>query len=109
MNLLDLLVFVASGACVLAHVCRLDALEIRRHRFSIVALHVGLAGVVFEAALNAAHGATDLQDVLAVVAAGSWIMVSRVSWSEGVPRHFERMPMQELDDRAIRVVAGGRK
>lgn len=86
-NLLMLL--VATGV-VAAYVCRLGLLQWQRHQPSVIVLHVAGTGAAFGAGLHAWQGVADLQDVLSLVLAGAWIVVSITTWRGKVPEHWER-------------------
>jgi hypothetical protein len=74
-----------AGACMLALVCRLDAMTWRTHQASVVAMHLGMALAciwAFIAPLN-------LGTIGAVLATSSWLWVSLPTWAGGPPEHTQ--------------------
>ena len=90
MNAADMTLTVFALATLAAYVCRLDALQWRTHRASIILLHLLGGASAAWGLVQAADGAATAGCWLAVGFAASWLWVSWFSWSAGVPAHFRR-------------------
>ena len=91
--MLDMIVFLAAGAGVIAYVCRLNSLRIGRHSPIAIALHVSLGATCVFTGSHAWAGDTDGLDVFSLVGALSWIWMSLPTWGKGsVPKQFETKP-----------------
>lgn len=93
---------VLAGAAVglFGTLCRLNALQYRAHRPSIVLMHVALAGASVMAGAHALGGDTDPGDVAIVAATLCWLRASYSTWRDGVPAIYHSGPVP-LDDQAI--------
>jgi hypothetical protein len=90
MNTLDIIVLVLAWALTLPYVCRLSAMNPRKHRGPMIMLHLVLFWGAMAAGVHAWQGVTDMSDVCVVAAAALWIAVSYPTWRAGVPQYQER-------------------
>lgn len=89
---LDLVVAVAAVVALIASLCRVDALRYRRHRMSIILMHVGIGiGCVF-AGMHALLGQTDTVDIAMVATSLAWMRASYRNWRNGVPAQYSTSP-----------------
>lgn len=94
---LDLAVGLLAVAGLFAAICRVDLLRYRRHRLSIILMHVGIGfGCVF-AGLHAMLAQTDTVDVAMVVTSIAWMRASYRNWRTGVPVQYstDAVPLDE--------------
>jgi hypothetical protein len=85
--------YLLSAMCIavcFAYVCRLDLLNLRRYKFGVILMHVGLLGVSAYAAGHAFTEDFDLHDTCGILAAVSWLIVSYQTWKSGAPEHYLR-------------------
>lgn len=90
MNLFQWLVFVGACAIGLPLLFRLVDLDLRVHRWPVVAMHGAMA-------LSAAWGGyrgwlhvADLGNACSVLVPVLWVAISHQSWRAGVPPYFRR-------------------
>lgn len=93
---LHLILLVAAVVVSGAIVCRLDALQFKRHRWSVIGMHVALLVATASAGVHAWQRTTDVIDVCVVLAAGLWIWLSFPSWRLGVPVYMERHKVEKV-------------
>jgi len=105
MNALDTIVLVSAWLLTLPYVCRLTAVNPRKHRTPMILLHLVLFWGSMAAGVHAWQGVTDVSDVCMVGAAALWIAVSYPTWRAGVPEYQER-PAAVPDGILARVVGG---
>lgn len=98
MSILDVLILSVAAPALFGLVCRLSMLDIRAHKPLPILMHASLAIAVAWAGCHACLGDGTVGDLAVCVGALSWIAISLVSWSDGVPDHFasEPYPIDEL-------------
>lgn len=87
---MNAVLFIASVVGLAAYVCRIDSLSWRKHRASVIVLHLAGAGCCAWALTQAAEGLATVGCALALAMAGCWLWVSWFNWRYGPPRHTER-------------------
>jgi hypothetical protein len=90
MRALELLVCTLSVGCAFAYLCRLDALQYKRHTLKTIVLHISLLVSTLASALASWEGDLSIQTLAGVAAAAMWIWVSLPSWRFGPPSHVTK-------------------
>ena len=92
-----LCVLVAALAITIGYLVRLNEMHWRETSRAVIAMHLGLLGAILSTAGHAVQDLmlqdilfVDLQDICALVAAGTWLWLSRKSWEHGVPDYLKR-------------------
>jgi hypothetical protein len=99
-----LIAFVTMGF----YIQRLVKLSLWHNSVWVVLLHFGLASAVAWAAYKAANDILEYGDVVGLLAAVCWIVISRETWIKGKPPEHFTKPM-ELDDHELPHVHGGKQ
>lgn len=109
MGIDQVLVLSVSVPTVAAYICRLTMLSVWDNRISIVALHASLAMASGWAGYHAFTDSLTAGDIVSLVGAVSWIIVSLPTWVGGVvPPHFNTRP-RRLSRNECTKVYGGKK
>jgi hypothetical protein len=87
MNMVFLLLSVAA---VVGIFCRLNKLDIRQHKLSVILFNVGMLGAVGSVGEHAWIDALDVQDGCILMACLSWVIVSYKTWQSDVPEYVNK-------------------
>ena len=88
--ILNMILLILSVAMMVSIFCRLNLMEWKRHKSSVILFNVCLVGAVGSVAQHAWLNEVDLQDWAILVACGCWIWLSYATWKDGPPRYIER-------------------
>lgn len=87
MRLFEIVVMLIAAGAVFGYICRLDLLQVTRHKLRVILLHVALTACAGAAGFAAYESALGLQDVAGLAAAITWLWVSLPTWRHGPPSH----------------------
>lgn len=95
---MELLIVALSIPTVFAYICRLSMLKVGVNSTAIIVMHVAFAMASGWAGYHGFTGQVTLQDIVSLIGAAAWIVVSYGTWKEGVPQHFTKPEaLSELD------------
>lgn len=104
----EIIVLIAAVITVASYVCRLAMLRIGENRTSAIVLHVSLALSAGWVGYHAWMCDLNFGDIMSLMGAASWIVISLPTWRGGVPTHFQNTPVA-LDHIDLNAVSGGKR
>lgn len=90
--MIALLVAATAVPVCFGLLCRMDGLNIKRHKAAFVGLHLGLFLASFAAFMNGLQGTVTHQDGFVLLGSASWLALSWRTWANGAPEHAKRKP-----------------
>jgi hypothetical protein len=91
--LINWAVLAGAMTAVAMLLCRIDKLRYRQHRLAVIVFHGALAVGSIASGHRAWQGDAGLSDVMAVVSALMWLLISWPTWRTGVPPQYVSRPV----------------
>jgi peptidoglycan/LPS O-acetylase OafA/YrhL len=88
--MMDMALLFASMAVGVAYLCRLDGLNVRRHKVSILVHYVACFIAIANAGYHAWIQTWDVQDWAILIGCAAALIVSYSTWKNGPPKWVER-------------------
>ncbi len=105
---MELMILPVAVVTVGAYICRLSKLSIGKNKPWVIIMHMALAMSAGWAGYHSYIGDMSFGDVVSLLGAGAWIVVSLPTWKRGVPLHFYSRPVR-LEPIDLNSVSGGKQ